>query len=190
MAGFESDLLGNAIANFSRIRSLYLWRISCFIILCLTIFFLSKGIRVSCFVQSRLRQSHWFPDGMIRLTFKVLMSICGDRIQAIGVVLMAALCESLRRSRTILDRSTWVLVILAGVFSAISGVFGTYIYLWFRRIANWPWVSSSFLFWRYLLSLCTKKGPGALSLYFPKKFIWKRPRDHLLKLALQRNWGK
>jgi len=73
----------------------------------------------------------WFPRwNWFRLNIQWLWSyLLWIWIQAIGVVLNAALLITPAHARFGQDR-LGVLVILAGVFSAISGVFWTYIHLW------------------------------------------------------------
>jgi len=184
MAGLNQFIFGNAIAIQE--SDLYIYGgLAVFIILCFDHF--SKGIQSLGF-QSRLRQSHWFPDGMIRLTFNVLMILSVViGIQAIGVVLMAALLITPGAAARFWTDRLGVLVIFGWCLFRYFWSLWNLHFICDSADANWPLGGRlPFYSGAYLLSLCTKKR-RALSLYFPKNLFEKDPSRPLAQTALQRN---
>jgi manganese/zinc/iron transport system permease protein len=179
MAGLNQFIFGNAIAIQE--SDLYIYGgLAVFIILCLTIF--QKEFSLLVFNPDYGR-AIGFPMGMIRLTFNVLMILSVViGIQAIGVVLMAALLITPGAAARFWTDRLGVLVILAGVFSAISGVFGTYISFVIPQMPTGPWVVV-FLSILALISFLFAPKKGVLSRYISRRiYLKKTHRDHLLKL--------
>jgi len=125
---------------------------------------------------------------MIRLTFNVLMILSVViGIQAIGVVLMAALLITPGAAARFWTDRLGVLVILAGVFSAISGVFGTYISFVIPQMPTGPWVVVFLSILALISFLFAPKKACSLRYISRRIYLKKTHRDHLLKLLLQRN---
>ena len=75
-----------------------------------------------------------------------------------------------------------VLVLLAGIFSAISGVFGTYISFILPQMPTGPWVVV-FLSFLALISFLFAPKKGVLSRFLSRRiYLKKTHQDHLLKL--------
>lgn len=179
MAGLNQFIFGNAIAIQE--SDLYIYGgLAVFIILSLTIF--QKEFSLLVF-NADYGRAIGFPMGMIRLVFNVLMILSVViGIQAIGVVLMAALLITPGAAARFWTDRLWVLVILAGLFSAISGVLGTYISFVIPQMPTGPWVVV-FLSIIALISFLFAPKKGVLSRYISRRFYLKKThRDHLLKL--------
>lgn len=179
MAGLNQFIFGNAIAIQE--SDLYIYGgLAIFIILSLTIF--QKEFSLLVFNPDYGR-AIGFPMGMIRLTFNILMILSVViGIQAIGVVLMAALLITPGAAARFWTDRLGVLVILAGLFSAISGVLGTYISFVIPQMPTGPWVVV-FLSIIALISFLFAPKRGILSRYISRKiYLKKTHQDHLLKL--------
>jgi manganese/zinc/iron transport system permease protein len=178
MAGLNQFIFGNAIAILEEDLWIY-GGLAVFIILTLTAF--QKEFSLLVF-NAEYGSAIGYPMGLIRLVFNVLMIlsvIIG--IQAIGVVLMAALLITPgAASRFWTDKLSY-LVILAGVFSAVSGVLGTYISFVLPQMPTGPWVVV-FLSLVALISFLFAPKRGVISRYFSRRSYLKRThQDHLLK---------
>ncbi len=179
MAGLNQFIFGNAIAIQE--SDLYIYGgLAVFIILCLTIF--QKEFSLLVFNPDYGR-AIGFPMGMIRVIFNILMILSVViGIQAIGVVLMAALLITPGAAARFWTDRLGVLVILAGVFSAVSGVLGTYISFVIPQMPTGPWVVV-FLSILALISFLFAPKKGVLSRYISRRiYLKKTHRDHLLKL--------
>ena len=179
MAGLNQFIFGNAIAIQE--SDLYIYGgLAVFIILCLTIF--QKEFSLLVFNPDYGR-AIGFPMGMIRVIFNILMILSVViGIQAIGVVLMAALLITPGAAARFWTDRLGVLVILAGVFSAVSGVLGTYISFVIPQMPTGPWVVV-FLSVLALFSFLFAPKKGVLSRYISRRiYLKKTHRDHLLKL--------
>jgi len=179
MAGLNQFIFGNAIAIQE--SDLYIYGgLAVFIILCLTIF--QKEFSLLVFNPDYGR-AIGFPMGMIRIIFNILMILSVViGIQAIGVVLMAALLITPGAAARFWTDRLGVLVILAGVFSAVSGVLGTYISFVIPQMPTGPWVVV-FLSVLALFSFLFAPKKGVLSRYISRRiYLKKTHRDHLLKL--------
>ena len=179
MAGLNQFIFGNAIAIQE--SDLYIYGgLAVFIILCLTIF--QKEFSLLVFNPDYGR-AIGFPMGMIRVIFNILMILSVViGIQAIGVVLMAALLITPGAAARFWTDRLGVLVILAGVFSAVSGVLGTYISFVIPQMPTGPWVVV-FLSILALFSFLFAPKKGVLSRYISRRiYLKKTHRDHLLKL--------
>ncbi|MFT5773044.1 MAG: manganese/zinc/iron transport system permease protein [Algoriphagus sp.] len=179
MAGLNQFIFGNAIAIQE--SDLYIYGgLAVFIILCLTIF--QKEFSLLVFNPDYGR-AIGFPMGMIRVIFNILMILSVViGIQAIGVVLMAALLITPGAAARFWTDRLGVLVILAGIFSAVSGVLGTYISFVIPQMPTGPWVVV-FLSVLALFSFLFAPKKGVLSRYISRRiYLKKTHRDHLLKL--------
>jgi len=179
MAGLNQFIFGNAIAILE--SDVYIYGgLAVFIILCLTVF--QKEFSLLVFNPDYGR-AIGFPMGMIRVTFNVLLILSVViGIQAIGVVLMAALLITPGAAARFWTDRLGVLVILAGTFSAISGVLGTYISFVIPQMPTGPWVVV-FLSIIALISFLFAPKKGVLSRYLSRRiYLRKTHRDHLLKL--------
>jgi len=182
MAGLNQFIFGNAIAILE--SDLYIYGgLALFIIICLTVF--QKEFSLLVF-NPDYGKAIGFPMGLIRLVFNVLMILSVViGIQAIGVVLMAALLITPGAAARFWTDRLGVLVILAGIFSAISGVFGTYISFILPQMPTGPWVVV-FLSILALISFLFAPKKGVLSRYFSRRiYLKKTHHDHLLKLLFK-----
>lgn len=178
MAGLNQFIFGNAIAILEEDLWIY-GGLAVFIILCLSIF--QKEFSLLVF-NSEYGQAIGYPMGFIRLTFNVLMILSVViGIQAIGVVLMAALLITPGAAARFWTNRLGTLVVLAAIFSAISGVLGTYVSFILPQMPTGPWVVV-FLSFIALISFLFAPKTGVISRYFARKsYLKKTHRDHLLK---------
>jgi manganese/zinc/iron transport system permease protein len=178
MAGLNQFIFGNAIAILEEDLWVY-GGLAVFIILSLSIF--QKEFSLLVF-NAEYGRAIGYPMGLIRLIFNVLMILSVViGIQAIGVVLMAALLITPGAAARFWTDKLGNLVILAGIFSAVSGVMGTYISFILPQMPTGPWVVV-FLSFLALISFLFAPKRGVLSRYISRrKYLKKTHIDHLLK---------
>lgn len=178
MAGLNQFIFGNAIAILEEDLWVY-GGLAVFIILCLSLF--QKEFSLLVF-NAEYGQAIGYPMGLIRLIFNVLMILSVViGIQAIGVVLMAALLITPGAAARFWTNRLGTLVVLAAIFSAISGVLGTYISFILPQMPTGPWVVV-FLSLIALISFLFAPKNGVLSRFILRKsYLKKTHRDHLLK---------
>ena len=178
MAGLNHFIFGNAIAILEEDLWVY-GGLAVFIILCLSLF--QKEFSLLVF-NAEYGQAIGYPMGLIRLIFNVLMILSVViGIQAIGVVLMAALLITPGAAARFWTNHLGKLVVLAALFSAISGVLGTYISFILPQMPTGPWVVV-FLSLIALISFLFAPKNGVLSRFILRKsYLKKTHRDHLLK---------
>ena len=127
-------------------------------------------------------QAIGFPIQGIRFVFNVLMILAVViGIQAIGVVLMAALLITPAAAARFWTNRLSTLLVLAGLFSVISGILGTYISFVIPKMPTGPWVVV-FLSSIALLSFLIAPKSGLLPrLFSRKRYVKQMHRDHLMK---------
>ncbi len=181
MAGLNQFIFGNAIAILE--EDLYIYGgLAVLIIITLTLF--QKEFSMLVF-NPDFGKAVGYPMGLIRLIFNVLMILAVViGIQAIGVVLMAALLITPGAAARFWTDRLHKLLIIAGLFSVISGIIGTYISFVLPQMPTGPWVVVSLSFLALISFLFAPK-KGVLSRTIARqRYLNKTHRDHLLK-ALQ-----
>lgn len=178
IAGLNSFIFGNAI-GISETDLLIYGGLSLTIIVVLTL--LLKEFRLMVF-DPGYGKAIGFPMEAIRFLFNVLMILAVViGIQAIGVVLMAALLITPGAAARFWTDRLNPLLILAASFSILSGILGTYISFVLPQMPTGPWVVV-FLSLIALLSFMFSPKSGIVFRYFSrKKYLRKTHRDHLMK---------
>lgn len=182
MAGLNQFIFGNAIAILE--EDLYLYGgLALFIILTLTLF--QKEFNLLVF-NPDFGKSIGYPMGTIRFIFNILLILAVvTGIQAIGVVLMAALLITPGAAARFWTDRMGILLVLAGIFSTISGIMGTYISFILPQMPTGPWVVV-FLSLVALFSFMFAPKKGILSRYLARnKYLNKIHQDHLLKILFK-----
>ncbi|MBC6368039.1 iron chelate uptake ABC transporter family permease subunit [Algoriphagus sp. AK58] len=178
IAGLNSFIFGNAI-GISETDLMIYGGLSLTIIIVLTLFL--KEFRLMVF-DPGYGKAIGFPMEAIRFLFNVLMILAVViGIQAIGVVLMAALLITPGAAARFWTDRLNPLLILAASFSIISGILGTYISFVIPQMPTGPWVVV-FLSLIALLSFMFSPKSGIIFRYFSrKKYLRKTHKDHLMK---------
>ncbi|WP_439490011.1 metal ABC transporter permease [Algoriphagus sp.] len=179
MAGLNQFIFGNAIAILE--EDLYIYGgLALLIIITLTAF--RKEFSMLVF-NSDFGKSIGYPMGTIRLVFNVLMILAVViGIQAIGVVLMAALLITPGAAARFWTDKLSRLLLVAGFFSAISGIAGTYISFVIPQMPTGPWVVVS-LSLLAIVSFLFAPRKGVVSRFIARKhYLKKTHQDHILKL--------
>ncbi len=178
IAGLNTFIFGNAIGISESDLMIYAG-LSLTIILVLSL--LLKEFRLMVFDPS-FGKAIGFPISGIRFLFNVLMILAVViGIQAIGVVLMAALLITPGAAARFWTDRLQPLLILAAVFSVISGILGTYISFVIPQMPTGPWVVV-FLSLFALISFLFSPKTGLVFRFFSRqKYLKKTHRDHLLK---------
>lgn len=178
MAGLNQFIFGNAIAILE--EDLYIYGgLAVLIILTLSAF--RKEFSMLVF-NADFGKSIGYPMGTIRLIFNILMILAVViGIQAIGVVLMAALLIAPGAAARFWTNKLSRLLLIAGAFSAVSGILGTYVSFVIPQMPTGPWVVvflSLFAFASFLFA--PKK--GVLSRFIARRYYLKKTnQDHILK---------
>lgn len=178
MAGLNQFIFGNAIAILE--EDLYIYGgLAVLIIISLSLF--QKEFSLLVF-NPDYGKAIGYPMGTIRLIFNVLMILAVViGIQAIGVVLMAALLITPGAAARFWTDRLHKLLLIAGLFSVISGIIGTYISFVLPQMPTGPWVVVC-LSLLALISFLFAPKKGVLSRSISRKnYLNKTHRDHLLK---------
>lgn len=178
IAGLNSFIFGNAIGISESDLMIY-GGLSLTIIMVLTLFL--KEFRLMVF-DPEYGKAIGFPMEAIRFLFNVLMILAVViGIQAIGVVLMAALLITPGAAARFWTDRLHPLLILAASFSIVSGILGTYISFVIPQMPTGPWVVV-FLSLIALLSFMFSPKSGIIFRYFSRKnYLRKTHKDHLMK---------
>jgi manganese/zinc/iron transport system permease protein len=178
IAGLNSFIFGNAIGISESDLMLY-GGLSLVIILVLT--FMLKEFRLMVF-DPEYGKAIGFPMKTISFLFNVLMILAVViGIQAIGVVLMAALLITPGAAARFWTDRLHPLLILAAFFSVLSGILGTYVSFVLPQMPTGPWVVV-FLSLFALISFLISPKSGILFRFFARrKYLRKTHRDHLMK---------
>ena len=178
IAGLNSFIFGNAI-GISETDLMIYGGLSLTIIVVLTL--LLKEFRLMVF-DPNYGKAIGFPMEAIRFLFNVLMILAVViGIQAIGVVLMAALLITPGAAARFWTDRLNPLLILAASFSILSGILGTYISFVLPQMPTGPWVVV-FLPLIALLSFMFSPKSGIVFRYFSRRnYLRKTHRDHLMK---------
>ncbi len=178
MAGLNQFIFGNAIAILE--EDLYIYGgLALVIIIILTLF--QKEFSLLVF-NPDFGKAIGYPMESIRLIFNVLMILAVViGIQAIGVVLMAALLITPGAAARFWTDRLGILLILAGVFSAVSGILGTYVSFVLPQMPTGPWVVVC-LSLLALISFLFAPKKGVISRFIARKnYLKKTHQDHLMK---------
>jgi len=178
MAGLNQFIFGNAIGILEEDLWVY-GGLSLIIILSLSL--LMKEFSLLVFNQE-FGRAIGYPMDFIRLVFNILMILSVViGIQAIGVVLMAALLITPGAAARFWTDRLSTLLILAGLFAVISGITGTYISFVLPKMPTGPWVVVCLSFLALISFLFAPK-KGILFRYISRrKYLRKTHRDHVLK---------
>lgn len=184
IAGLNSFIFGNAIGISESDLMLY-GGLSLVIILVLTL--MLKEFRLMVF-DPEYGKAIGFPMKFISFLFNVLMILAVViGIQAIGVVLMAALLITPGAAARFWTDRLNPLLVLAAIFSVISGILGTYVSFVLPQMPTGPWVVV-FLSLFALVSFLISPKSGLIFRYFArKKYLQKTHRDHLMKALYKAN---
>ncbi|MCS5489423.1 metal ABC transporter permease [Algoriphagus limi] len=178
MAGLNQFIFGNAIGIVERDLWIY-GGLSIGIIGVLV--FMLKEFQILVF-NPDFGKALGLPMHHIRLVFNILIILAVViGIQAIGVVLMAALLITPGAAARFWTDRLKTLLILAAVFAIISGIFGTYISYTLPQMPTGPWVVVILSFIALLSFLFAPKKGILFRFYHRKKYIDKTQRDHVLK---------
>ncbi|MHA7128639.1 metal ABC transporter permease [Algoriphagus namhaensis] len=178
MAGLNQFIFGNAIAILEEDLWIY-GGLALVIILLLTLLQKEFGLLV---FNSDYGKAIGYPMDAIRLVFNVLMILSVViGIQAIGVVLMAALLITPGAAARFWTDNLNKLLFISGVFAVISGVAGTYVSFVLPQMPTGPWVVVS-LSLLALLSFLFAPKKGTISRYIARnKYLKKTHHEHVLK---------
>ena len=123
-----------------------------------------------------------YPMGAIRLIFNVLMILAVViGIQAIGVVLMAALLIAPGAAARFWTDKLGKLLLIAGAFSAVSGIMGTFVSFVIPQMPTGPWVVVFLSLFAFISFLFAPK-KGVLSRFIARRYYLKKTnQDHILK---------
>lgn len=187
IAGLNSFIFGNAI-GISETDLLLYGGLSLTILLVLSLFL--KEFRLMVF-DPNFGRAIGFPMGSIRFVFNVLMILAVViGIQAIGVVLMAALLITPGAAARFWTNRLQPLLLLAAFFSIVSGILGTYISFVLPQMPTGPWVVV-FLSLFALLSFIFSPKCGLLRRYLARRsYLNKTHRDHLMKALFKAREAK
>jgi manganese/zinc/iron transport system permease protein len=187
IAGLNSFIFGNAI-GISETDLLLYGGLSLTILLVLSLFL--KEFRLMVF-DPNFGRAIGFPMGSIRFVFNVLMILAVViGIQAIGVVLMAALLITPGAAARFWTNRLQPLLLLAALFSIVSGILGTYISFVLPQMPTGPWVVV-FLSLFALLSFIFSPKSGLLRRYLARRsYLNKTHRDHLMKALFKAREAK
>jgi len=178
LSGLDHFIFGNAISIVR--KDLWVYGFLALAII-LTILFFYKEFQVMVFNRS-FAQSVGLPVKRLEFLFNSLMVLAVvTGIQAIGVVLMAALLISPAAAAKFwtdrLDRMLW----LAVIFSLISGIVGAYISFVLPHMPTGPWVVIVLSVIAFLSFFFSQK-KGILTKWIAKRnYQRKIHSDHILK---------
>ncbi len=178
MAGLNHFIFGNAIAIVEEDLWIY-GGLAVLIILTLGIF--QKEFSLMVF-NADYGKAMGYPMDLIRLVFNVLMILSVViGIQAIGVVLMAALLITPGAAARFWTDNLSKMLFLSGLFAVISGISGTYISFVLPQMPTGPWVVVCLSLIAFLSFLFAPK-KGTMSRYFSRNnYLKKTHNEHLLK---------
>ncbi|MEY2704349.1 MAG: hypothetical protein RL407_411 [Bacteroidota bacterium] len=187
VAGLNSFIFGNAIGIAEADLFLY-GGLSMAILLVLSLFL--KEFRLMVFDPS-FGKAIGFPMQTIRFVFNVLLILAVViGIQAIGVVLMAALLITPGAAARFWTDKLQPLLLLAAFFSILSGILGTYISFVLPQMPTGPWVVV-FLSLIALLSFIFSPKSGIIRRYLARRnYLRKTHRDHLMKALFKAKEAK
>lgn len=178
IAGLNTFIFGNAIGISESDLMIYAG-LSLTIILVLSL--LLKEFRLMVFDPS-FGKAIGFPISGIRFLFNVLMILAVViGIQAIGVVLMAALLITPGAAARFWTDRLNPLLILAASFSIVSGILGTYISFVIPQMPTGPWVVVFLSLFALISFLFSPKSGLVFRFFARRKYLQKTHRDHLLK---------
>lgn len=178
MAGLNQFIFGNAIAILE--EDLYIYGgLAVLIIITLSVF--RKEFSMLVF-NADFGKSIGYPMSAIRLIFNVLMILAVViGIQAIGVVLMAALLIAPGAAARFWTDKLGKLLLIAGAFSAVSGIMGTYVSFVIPQMPTGPWVVVFLSLFAFISFLFAPK-KGVLSRFIARRYYLKKTnQDHILK---------
>lgn len=178
VAGLNSFIFGNAIGIAEADLILY-GGLSLVILLVLSLFL--KEFRLMVF-DPGFGKAIGFPMKSIRFIFNVLLILAVViGIQAIGVVLMASLLITPGAAARFWTDRLKPLLLLAALFSILSGILGTYISFVLPKMPTGPWVVV-FLSLIALLSFIFSPKSGLIRRFLARRsYLNKIHRDHLMK---------
>ena len=178
IAGLNSFIFGNAIGIAEADLFLY-GGLSLAILLVLSLFL--KEFRLMVF-DPGFGKAIGFPMKGIRFIFNVLLILAVViGIQAIGVVLMAALLITPGAAARFWTDRLQPLLLLAAFFSILSGILGTYVSFVVPQMPTGPWVVV-FLSLIALISFIFSPKSGIIKRFIARRsYLNKTHRDHLMK---------
>jgi manganese/zinc/iron transport system permease protein len=178
IAGLNSFIFGNAIGISESDLMLY-GGLSLLIIVVVTL--MLKEFRLMVF-DPEYGKAIGFPMGMISFLFNVLMILAVViGIQAIGVVLMAALLITPGAAARFWTDRLHPLLLLAALFSVLSGILGTYVSFVLPQMPTGPWVVVFLSLFALISFLISPKSGIVFRFFARRKYLRKTHQDHLMK---------
>ena len=186
LSGLDHFLFGNAISIIREDLFVY-GALASLVIICLLLFY--KEFKLIIFNPS-FAQSVGLPIKRLKFIFNTLLVMAVvTGIQAIGVVLMAALLITPAAAARFWTNRLHVMLILAVVFAIISGISGAYISYALPQMPTGPWVVMVISFLAFFSFFFAKK-KGMVSRWISQRSYQRKiHRDHILKTLFQQ-WEK
>lgn len=182
LSGLDHFLFGNAISIIR--EDLLVYGILAFsVIICLLVFY--KEFKLIIF-NPGFAQSVGLPVKRLKFIFNTLLVMAVvTGIQAIGVVLMAALLITPAAAARFWTNKLHIMLLLAVVFALISGVTGAFISFAIPQMPTGPWVVMVISFIAFFSFFFAKK-KGMVSRWFSQRSYQKKiHNDHILKTLFQ-----
>lgn len=178
MAGLNQFIFGNAIGIIE--QDLWVYG-SLSLLIILTIGLLGKEFKLLVF-NPEYGQAIGLPMHRIRYLFNVLMILAVVvGIQAIGVVLMAALLITPGAAARFWTDRLGPLLWLAAGFAILSGVFGTYISYLLPQMPTGPWVVVILSLLALISFLFAPKRGIVFRTILHRSYMHKTQQEHVLK---------
>ncbi|KEO71734.1 metal ABC transporter permease [Anditalea andensis] len=186
LSGLDHFLFGNAIAIVWEDLIVYGF-IASFVIIILLVFY--KEFKLIIF-NAHFAESVGMPVRILRFVFNSLLVLAVvTGIQAIGVVLMAALLITPAAAARFWTNKLHVMLLLAVTFALFSGVAGAYISYVIPKMPTGPWVVMVISFLAFISFFFAKKKGMVSRWYSQRKYQKKIHMDHILK-TLFLHWEK
>ncbi|MBT0810167.1 metal ABC transporter permease [Litoribacter ruber] len=182
LSGLDHFLFGNAISIVYEDLMVY-GILALLVIVCLLVFY--KEFKLIIF-NPGYAQSVGLPVKRLKLLFNTLLVMAVvTGIQAIGVVLMAALLITPPAAARFWSDRLKIILLLAVIFAVLSGIAGAYISFAVPHMPTGPWVVMAISFIAFASFFFAGK-KGILSKWYNQRnYQQKIHRDHLLKSLYQ-----
>lgn len=182
LSGLDHFLFGNAISIIREDLLVY-GILALAVIICLLVFY--KEFKLIIF-NPGFAQSVGLPMKRLKFIFNTLLVMAVvTGIQAIGVVLMAALLITPAAAARFWTNKLHIMLILAVVFALISGIIGAFISFAIPQMPTGPWVVMVISFVAFFSFFFANK-KGMVSKWFSQRSYQKKiHKDHILKTLFQ-----
>ncbi|WP_143961082.1 metal ABC transporter permease [Litoribacter populi] len=182
LSGLDHFLFGNAISIVYEDLMVY-GILALLVIICILVFY--KEFKLIIFNPS-FAESVGLPVKRLKLLFNTLLVMAVvTGIQAIGVVLMAALLITPPAAARFWSNRLHVILMLAVLFAVLSGIAGAFISFAVPHMPTGPWVVMAISFIAFASFFFAGK-KGILSKWYNQRnYQQKIHRDHILKSLFQ-----